>query len=101
MHSHFHCILTIVSVLTLSGRAVVSITSKIMALEGLMQDQPLLVSDLIKHAATYHGTREILTRTIENPNGAFHRTNYAQVCCCFARSCVCSCVVSYTHAANS
>ena len=42
---------------------------------GQMQDWPLLVHKIIDHAALYHGSREIVTRTVEGP---IHRTNYAQ-----------------------
>jgi acyl-CoA synthetase (AMP-forming)/AMP-acid ligase II len=45
-------------------------------MHGLMQERPLLVSSLIDYAATWHGDREIVSRTSE---GAFHRTNYAAV----------------------
>jgi acyl-CoA synthetase (AMP-forming)/AMP-acid ligase II len=43
---------------------------------GLMQQRPLLVSNLIEYAARYHGEREIVSR---DPQGQFHRTNYAEV----------------------
>jgi fatty-acyl-CoA synthase len=43
---------------------------------GLMQDWPLLVHKIIDHAATYHGTREVVTRTVEGP---VVRSDYAQV----------------------
>jgi acyl-CoA synthetase (AMP-forming)/AMP-acid ligase II len=43
---------------------------------GQMQDWPLLVHKIIDHAARYHGSREIVTRTVEGP---IHRTNYAEV----------------------
>jgi len=43
---------------------------------GLMQQRPLLVSSLIDYAATWHGDREIVSR---DPEGAFHRTNYAAI----------------------
>ncbi len=41
---------------------------------GLMQDQPLLISRILSHAATYHGDIEIVSRTIE---GSIHRYTYA------------------------
>jgi acyl-CoA synthetase (AMP-forming)/AMP-acid ligase II len=41
---------------------------------GLMQDRPLLISSLIEHAARYHPTVEIVSRTCEGPT---IRTNYA------------------------
>jgi len=43
---------------------------------GLMQDWPLLCHRIIEHAATYHGTREIVTRSVEGP---IVRTNYAEI----------------------
>ncbi|MBM3554815.1 MAG: long-chain-fatty-acid--CoA ligase [Alphaproteobacteria bacterium] len=43
---------------------------------GLMQDRPLLISQLIEFAALYHGEREIVTRSIEGP---IHRTNWAEL----------------------
>lgn len=45
-----------------------------MTLYALMQDQPLLVSSLIEYAAKYHGTREIVSRTVQGP---IHRYTYA------------------------
>ena len=43
---------------------------------GLMQQRPLLISSLVDYAATFHGEREIVSR---DPEGAFHRSNYANV----------------------
>ena len=43
---------------------------------GLMQDWPLLIHRLIDHAATYHGGRRIISRSIEGP---FHTTTYADI----------------------
>ncbi len=43
---------------------------------GLMQEQELLISTLIRHAATHHGRREIVSRA---GDGHVHRTNYARV----------------------
>ena len=43
---------------------------------GLMQDWPLLCHKIIEHAAKYHGTQEVVTRSVEGP---IHRTNYAQI----------------------
>ena len=42
---------------------------------GLMQDRPLLIASLIDYAGRYHGTREVVTRTVEGP---IHRYTYAQ-----------------------
>jgi fatty-acyl-CoA synthase len=41
-----------------------------------MQQRPLLISSIVDYAATYHGEREIVSR---DPEGAIHRTSYAQV----------------------
>jgi 3-(methylthio)propionyl---CoA ligase len=38
-----------------------------------MQDWPLLVPTILEHACTYHGDREIISRTIEGP---IHRHSY-------------------------
>jgi fatty-acyl-CoA synthase len=43
---------------------------------GLMQDWPLLCQRIIDHAATNHGDRAVITRSIEGP---IHRTNYAEI----------------------
>jgi fatty-acyl-CoA synthase len=43
---------------------------------GLMQEWPLLCHRIIDHAATNHGRREVITRSLEGP---FHRTNYAEI----------------------
>ena len=43
---------------------------------GLMQDWPLLCHRIIEHAATFHGTQEVVTRSVEGP---IHRTNYAEI----------------------
>jgi len=44
------------------------------AMLGLMQDWPLVISKIIDHAAAQHGTREVVTRSVEGP---LHRTDYA------------------------
>ncbi|MPZ44115.1 MAG: long-chain-fatty-acid--CoA ligase [Betaproteobacteria bacterium] len=43
---------------------------------GLMQDWPLLVSRIIDYAACQHGSREVVTRSVEGP---IVRTNYAAI----------------------
>lgn len=43
---------------------------------GLMQDEPLLVSSFIEHAAKFHASREIVTRTVEGP---IHRYAYREL----------------------
>jgi len=43
---------------------------------GLMQDWPLLVHKIVDHAATYHGGREVVTRTVEGP---IVRSNYREI----------------------
>jgi len=45
-------------------------------MRGLMQDWPLLCHRIIEHAARFHGTQEVVTRSVEGP---IHRTNYAQI----------------------
>jgi fatty-acyl-CoA synthase len=42
---------------------------------GLMQDHPLLISNLIEHAARHHAEGEIVSRRVE---GDLHRTTYAE-----------------------
>jgi acyl-CoA synthetase (AMP-forming)/AMP-acid ligase II len=44
-------------------------------MQGLMMDQPLLISDLIKHADRHHGATEIVSKTVE---GAMHRYTYRE-----------------------
>jgi fatty-acyl-CoA synthase len=41
-----------------------------------MQDWPLLCHRIIEHAATIHGTQEVVTRSVE---GSIHRTNYKRI----------------------
>jgi fatty-acyl-CoA synthase len=43
---------------------------------GLMQDWQLLCHRVIDHAATYHGARSVVSRSIEGP---IHATNYAEI----------------------
>jgi len=43
---------------------------------GLMQDWPLLCHRIIDHAATYHGDRKVVTRSVEGP---MHETNYREI----------------------
>jgi fatty-acyl-CoA synthase len=43
---------------------------------GQMQDWPLLIHRIIDHAATYHGGRRIISRSIEGP---IHTTTYADI----------------------
>ncbi len=43
---------------------------------GLMQDQPLLISSLIDHAARFHRDGEIVSRTCEGP---IHRCTYGDI----------------------
>lgn len=45
-----------------------------MTIPGLMQDNELMISALIRYAAEYHGHMEIVTRTVEGP---MHRYTYA------------------------
>jgi acyl-CoA synthetase (AMP-forming)/AMP-acid ligase II len=41
--------------------------------KGLMQNQPLLLSSLLQHADRFHGSTEIVSRTVEGP---IHRYTY-------------------------
>lgn len=43
---------------------------------GMMMNTPLLVSSILKHAATYHDRTEIISRTVEGP---IHRYTYADL----------------------
>jgi hypothetical protein len=43
---------------------------------GLVQSRPLLISEPIDYASTWHGRSEIVSR---DPEGAIHRSNYAEV----------------------
>jgi len=43
---------------------------------GLMQDWPLLCHRIIDHAASFHGQRKVITRSVEGP---IHETNYAEI----------------------
>ena len=43
---------------------------------GLMQDWPLLCHRIIDHAATFHGGREIVSRSVEGP---IARTNWGEI----------------------
>ena len=43
-------------------------------MKGLMQNQPLLLSSLLKHADRFHSGTEIVSRTVEGP---IHRYSYA------------------------
>ena len=45
-------------------------------MQGLMQDWPLTVDKILDHGATWHGGREIVTRSIE---GGIVRTTYGQI----------------------
>src|SRR5579872_3196946 len=42
-------------------------------MHGLMQDHPLLISSLVRHADRHHGDTEIVSRSVEGP---IHRTTY-------------------------
>jgi fatty-acyl-CoA synthase len=45
-------------------------------MRGLMQDWPLLCHRVIDHAATFHGARKVITRSVEGP---IVETDYAQI----------------------
>ena len=42
---------------------------------GLMQQQPLLISTLLKHAARHHGKAEVISAT---ESGSVHHTTWAE-----------------------
>jgi fatty-acyl-CoA synthase len=44
-------------------------------MQGLMMDQPLLISGLIRHADRHHGATEIVSKTVE---GGIHRYTYRE-----------------------
>jgi acyl-CoA synthetase (AMP-forming)/AMP-acid ligase II len=43
---------------------------------GLMQNRPLLISNLVDYVAEYHAGREIVSR---DPEGAIHRSNWGEI----------------------
>src|SRR5271168_2515329 len=43
-------------------------------MQGLMQQPPLLISTILRHAARHHAAGEIVSKTVE---GTIHRTTYA------------------------
>ena len=43
-------------------------------MHGLMQDWPLLCHRIIDHAATFHGERKVISRSVEGPID-HHRTH--------------------------
>jgi acyl-CoA synthetase (AMP-forming)/AMP-acid ligase II len=45
-------------------------------MNGLMMQQPLLISSLLVHAERHHGEQEVVSRRVE---GDIHRTNYRQL----------------------
>jgi fatty-acyl-CoA synthase len=45
-------------------------------MQGLMQDWPLLIHRVIDHAAAQHGTRPVVSRSVEGP---IHRTTYGDI----------------------
>lgn len=45
-------------------------------MQGLMQQQPLMIASLLRHAARHHGGTEIVSRTTE---GAIHRTDWLEL----------------------
>ena len=45
-------------------------------MQGLMQDWPLTVDKILDHAKTWHGGREVVSRSVEGP---IVRTTYAQI----------------------
>jgi len=45
-------------------------------MRGLMMDRPLLISSILDYAADYHGTTDMVSRTVDQ---AIHRTTYAEL----------------------
>ena len=45
-------------------------------MQGLMQDWPLLIHRIIDHAAAQHGSRPVISRSVEGP---IHRTTYGEI----------------------
>ena len=43
---------------------------------GLMQEQPLMISAIIRHAARHHPRAEVVSKTVE---GSIHRSSYAEI----------------------
>jgi fatty-acyl-CoA synthase len=43
---------------------------------GLMQDQPLMISAIIRHAARHHPRAEVVSKTVE---ASIHRSSYAEI----------------------
>ena len=46
------------------------------SMRGLMQDSALTVDKILDHAKTWHGDREVVTRSVEGP---IVRTTYAEI----------------------
>ena len=47
-------------------------------MHGLMMDQPLLVSEIVRYAERFHSDTEIVSR-LPDAGGAIHRSNYGEV----------------------
>jgi 3-(methylthio)propionyl---CoA ligase len=45
-------------------------------MQGLMQRQPLLISNIIRHAARHYGKRDIASKQID---GTIHQTTWSEV----------------------
>jgi fatty-acyl-CoA synthase len=45
-------------------------------MKGLMMDQPLLITSIMRHASKFHPEREVVSVTTDNPR---HRTNYGEI----------------------
>jgi acyl-CoA synthetase (AMP-forming)/AMP-acid ligase II len=45
-------------------------------MNGLMQQQPLLISSLLRHAERHHGELQVVSRRVE---GDIHRTTYREL----------------------
>ena len=52
------------------------IASRLASMKGLMQDWPLVVTNIIDYAAKFHGEQLVVTCTVEGP---VHRYTYADM----------------------
>jgi len=63
------------------------------ALMGMMQDHPLVVSELLEYAVKVHGSREIVSRTVEDPSKVHRYVSICVALLCFVlfKACHASC----------
>ena len=60
---------------------------------GMMQDHPLVVSELLEYAVKVHGSREIVSRTVEDPSKVHRYLSICVASLCFVlfKACHASC----------